>query len=157
MLIIFPFDTNFLKLNGSEQPFICKSSNSDSISISKSVNKSIAHNFTVPSSKIKCCLANAIKVQGKTLESNSTSFSDITSKCILSTVPVTNTSCNIRFNKKSYSFLSCSDITSVLSIVFQINTSLNVKSTDKSNCSRYAKGFSNAGVRLANLLHIFLD
>ena len=55
--------------------------------------------------------ASSTRVQGKTLVSNSTPFSDITSKCILSTVPVTNTSCNINFNKKSYS-LSCSDTTS---------------------------------------------
>ena len=34
-------DNNFLKLNSSEQPFISKSSNSDSISILTSVNKSI--------------------------------------------------------------------------------------------------------------------
>ena len=104
------FDNNFLKLNSSEQPFISKSSNSDSISISTSFNKSIPQNFTVSSSKIKCCLASSTGVQGKTLVSNSTSFSDITSKCISSTVPVTNTSCNINFDKKSYS-LSCSDTT----------------------------------------------
>ena len=84
-------DNNFLKLNGSEQPFIFKSSSSDSISISTSVNKSIPQNFTVSSSKIKYCLASSTGVQGKTLVSNSTSFSDITSKCALSTVPVTNT------------------------------------------------------------------
>ena len=39
-------DNNFLKLNGSEQPFISKSSNSDSISISTSVSKSVPHNIT---------------------------------------------------------------------------------------------------------------
>ena len=38
-------DNNFQKLNGTEQPFISKSSNSDSISISTSVNKSW---FTFP-------------------------------------------------------------------------------------------------------------
>ena len=82
------FDNNFLKLNSSEQPFISKSSNSDSISISTSFNKSIPQNFTVSSSKIKCCLASSTGVQGKTLVSNSTSFSDITSICISSTVPL---------------------------------------------------------------------
>ena len=46
-------DYNFLKLSNSEQPFISKSSNSDSFSISTSVNKSIPQNFTVSSSKIK--------------------------------------------------------------------------------------------------------
>ena len=47
--------------------------------------------------------------------------------------PVTNTSCNINFDKKSYS-LSCSDTISksFLSAVSQINTSCNVKSNDKS-------------------------
>ena len=35
------FDNNFLKLNSFEQPFISKSSNSDSISMSTSFNKSI--------------------------------------------------------------------------------------------------------------------
>ena len=94
------FDNNFLKLNSFEQPFISKSSNSDSISMSTSFNKSIPQNFTVSSSKIKCCLASSTGVQGKTLVSNSTSFSDITSKCILSTVPVTNTSCDLNSNKK---------------------------------------------------------
>ena len=125
-------DNNFLKLNSSEQPFISKSSNSDSISISTSFNKSIPQNFTVSSSKIKCCLASSTGVQGKTLVSNSTSFPDITSKCISSTVPVTNTSSNINFDKKSYS-LSCSDNTSksFLSTVSQINTSCNVNSNDK--------------------------
>ena len=39
--------------------------------------------------------------------SNSTSFSGVTSKRVLSAVPVTNTSCNINFNKESYSSLSC--------------------------------------------------
>ena len=92
--IFFSLDNNFLKLNSSKQPFI-----SDSISISTCVNKSIPQNFTVSSSKIKCCLASSTGVQGKTLVSNSTSFSDITSKCISSTVPATNTSCNINFDK----------------------------------------------------------
>ena len=78
------FDNNFLKLNSSEQPFISKSSNSDSNSISTSFNKSIPHNFS--SSKIKCCLTSSTRVQGKTLVSNSTSFSDTTSKSFLSTV-----------------------------------------------------------------------
>ena len=59
-------DNNFLKLNGSEQPFIFKSSSSDSISISTSVNKSIPQNFTVSSSKIKYCLTSSTGVQGKT-------------------------------------------------------------------------------------------
>ena len=73
--------------------------------------------------------------------SNSTSFSDITSKCISSTVPVTNTSCN--FDEKSYS-LSCSDTTSksILSAVSQINTSCNVNSNDKSYSLSYCKVFS---------------
>ena len=135
---------NFLKLNGSEQPFISKSSNSDSISISTSVNKSIPQNFTVSSSKIKYCLASSTGVQGKTLVSNSTSFSDITSKVVLSTVPVTNTSCNINSNKKSYSSLSCSDTTSksFLSTVSRINTSCNVNYNDKSYSSSYSKVFS---------------
>ena len=105
-------DNNFVKLNSSEQPFISKSSNSDSISISTSVNKFIPQNVTVSSSKIKYCLANSIGVEGKTLVSNCTSFSDITRKCVLSTVPVTNTSHNINSNEKSCSSLSCSDTTS---------------------------------------------
>ena len=96
------FDNNFLKMNSSEQPFISKSSNSDSISISTSFNKSNPQNFTGSSSKIKR-LASSTGVQSKTLVSNSTSFSDITSKCISSTVPVTNTLCNINFDKRSYS------------------------------------------------------
>ena len=66
------FDNNFLKLNSSEQPFISKSSNSDSISISTSFNKSIPRNFTVSSSRINCCLVSWTGVQGKTLVSNST-------------------------------------------------------------------------------------
>ena len=130
-------------MNSSEQPFISTSSNSDAISISTSFNKSIPQNFTVSSSKIKCCLASSTGVQGKTLVSNSTSFSDITSKCISSTVPVTNTSCNINFDKKSYS-LSCSDTTSksFLSTVSQINSSCNVNSNDKSYSLSYSKVFS---------------
>ena len=83
-------DNNFLKFSSSEQPSISKCSNSESISISTSVNKSIPHIFTVSSSKIKYSLASSTGVQGKTLVSNSTSFSDITSKCVLSTVPITN-------------------------------------------------------------------
>ena len=63
-------DNNFQKLNGTEQHFISKSSNSDSISISKSVNKSFPLNFTVSSSKIEYCLASSTRVQGKTLVSN---------------------------------------------------------------------------------------
>ena len=59
------FDNNFLKLNSSEQPFISKSSNSDSISISTSFNKSLPQNFTVSSIKIKCCLASSTGVEGK--------------------------------------------------------------------------------------------
>ena len=102
-------DNNFLKLNSSEQPFISKSSDSDSFFISTSVNKSIPYNFTVSSSKIKYCLAISTEVQGKTVGSNSTSFSDITSKCVLSSVPATNTSSNRNSNKKSFSSLSCSD------------------------------------------------
>ena len=105
------FDNNFLKLNSFEQPFISKSCNSDSISMSTSFNKSIPQNFTVSRYKIKCCLGSSTGVQGKALVSNSISFSDITSKCISSTVPVTNTSCNINFDKKPSS-LSCSDTTS---------------------------------------------
>ena len=118
-------DNNFLKFNSSEKHFISKSSNSESISISTSVNKFIPQNFTVSSSKIKYCLASSTGVQGKTLVSNSTSFSDITNKCVLSTVPITNTSRNINSNKKSYSSLSCSDTSSksFLSTVSQINTS----------------------------------
>ena len=79
----------------------------------------------------------------KTLVSYSASFSDITSKCVLSTVPVTNTSCNINSNKKSYSSLSCSDTTSksFLSTVSQINTSCNVNSNDKSCSSSYSQVF----------------
>ena len=73
-------DNNFLKLNSSEQPFVSKSSNSDSVSISTSVNKSIPQNFTVSISKGKCCLANSTGVQDKTLVSNSISFLDIASK-----------------------------------------------------------------------------
>ena len=41
---------------------------------------------TFSSSKTKCCLASSTRVQGKTLVSNSTSFSDTTSKSFLSTV-----------------------------------------------------------------------
>ena len=95
-------DNNFAKLNSSELPFISKSSNSDSNSISTFCNKSIPQNFTFSSSKIKCCLASSSGVQGKTLVSNSTSFSDITSKCTSSTVSVINTSCNINFDTKNH-------------------------------------------------------
>ena len=114
---------------------------SDSISISTSANKSIPQNFTVSSSKLKYCLAGSTGVQGKTLVSNCTSFSDTTSKCVLSTVPVTNTSYNINSNKKSYSSLSCSDTTSksFLSTVSQINTSCNVSSNYKLYSSSYSK------------------
>ena len=142
------FGNNFLMLNSFEQPFISKFSNSDSISMSMSFNKSIPQNFTVSSSKIKCCLASSTGVQGKALVSNSTSFSDTASKCISSTVPVTNTSCNIKFDKKSYS-LSCSDTTSksFLSAVSQINTSCNVKSNDKSYSLSYSKVFPKAIVK----------
>ena len=59
-------DNNFLRLNNSEQPFISKSTNSGSMSSSVSMsiqflsfNKSIPQNFTVSSSKIKCCLGNS--------------------------------------------------------------------------------------------------
>ena len=74
---------------------------------------------------------------------NSTLFSDITSKCISSTVPVTSTSCNINFDKKSYS-LSCSDTRSksFLSGVSHIKTSCNVNSNDKSYSLSYSKVFS---------------
>ena len=82
-------DNNFLELNDTEQPFTSKSSSSDSISISTSVNKSFSQNFTVSSSKIKYSLASSTGFQGKTLISNFMSFSDITGKCVLSTVPVT--------------------------------------------------------------------
>ena len=131
-------------MNGSEQSFISKSSNSDSISISTSVNKSICENFTVSNSKIKYCLASSTGVQDKILASNFTSFSDFTSKCVLSTVPVTNTSCNINSNKKSYSSLSYPYTTSksFLSTVSQINTSGNVSSNDKSYSSSYSKVLS---------------
>ena len=84
-------DNNFLKFNSSEQSSISKSSNFESIAISTSVNQSILQIFTVSSSKIKYCLASSTGVQGKTLVSNSTSFSDSTSKCVLSAVPITNT------------------------------------------------------------------
>ena len=118
-------------MNDSEQPFICKSSNSDSVSdsISPSVNKSIPQNFSVSSNEIKYCLASSTGVQGKTLVSNFTSFSGMTNKCVLSKVPVTNTSCDINSNKRSHSSLSCSDTSSksFLSTVSQINTSFNVK------------------------------
>ena len=119
--------------------FLC----SDSTSISTSVNKSIPQSFTVSSSKTKCCLASSTGVQSKALVSNSTSFSDITIKCISSSLPVTNTSCNINFDKKSCS-LSCSDTTSktFLSTVSQINTSCNVNSKDKSYSLSYCKIYS---------------
>ena len=76
--------------------------------------------------------------------SNSTSFSEILSKYVLSAVPVTNSSCNINSNKKSYSFLSYSDTTSksVLSTVSQKNSSCNVNSNDKSYSSSHPKVFS---------------
>ena len=134
-------DNTFLKLSSSEQPFISKSSNSDSISISTSVNKSIPQTFTFSSSKIKCCFADSSGFQGKTLINNSTSSSVITSKCVLYTVPVTNSSCDINFNKNSYSSLSFSDTTSksFLSTVSQINTRCNVNSNDQLYSSRYSK------------------
>ena len=80
--------------------------------------------------------------------SNSTSFSDIASKCISSRVPVTNPSCNINFDNKSYP-LSCSGTTSksFLSAVSQINTSCNVKSNDKSYSLSYSKVFSKPIVK----------
>ena len=76
--------------------------------------------------------------------SSSTSFSDITSKRFLSTVPLRNTSCNINSNEKSYSSLSYSDTRSkfFLSKVSQINASCNVNSNDKSYSSSYSKVFS---------------
>ena len=124
--------------------FISTSSNSDSISMSKSVNKSFPKNFTVSNGKIKCCLASSTVFQGKALVIYSMSFPDISSKCVLSTVPVTSTSCNINCNKKSYFALSCSNTTSksFLSAVFQINTSCNVNSNDKSYSSNHSKAFS---------------
>ena len=51
--------------------------------------------------------------------SSSTSFSDITSKRFLSTVPLRNTSCNINSNDKSYS--------SSYSKVFSTHTATDVK------------------------------
>ena len=48
----FSLDNNFLKLNGSEPPLISKSSNSDSISVSTSINKAIPKDFTVSRNKI---------------------------------------------------------------------------------------------------------
>ena len=138
------FDNISLKLNSSEQLFISKSSNSESISISTSFNKSIPQNFTVSSSKIKCSLASSTGVQGKTLVSSSTSFSDIASKRISSTVLVTKTSYNINFDKKSYSLL-CSDTTSksFLSTVSHINTSCNVNSSGESYSLSFSKVFSS--------------
>ena len=61
----------------------------------------------------------------------------------MSTVPVTNISCNINSNKKSYFSLSYSDTTSksFLSTVSQINTSCNVNSNDKSHSSSRFKVF----------------
>ena len=59
-------------------------------------------------------------------------FSDITSKCVLYTVPLTNTSCNINSNKKSFFSSSYSDTTS---------TSCNGNSNEKSYSSRYSKVF----------------
>ena len=75
--------------------------------------------------------------------SNSTSLSNVTSKCISSAVPITNFSCNISFDKKSYSS-SCSDATSksFLSTVSQISTSCNINSNDRSYSSSYSKVFS---------------
>ena len=106
--------------------------------ISASVNKSIAQNFTVSYSKIKYCSASLTGIQGNTLVSNSTLFPDITNKCVFSTVPVTNTSWNIKSNK-SYSSLSSSNSTSkcLLSTVSQIKTS-----NDKSYSSSYSKIYS---------------
>ena len=134
-------DNNFLNLNSSEQPFISKSSNSDCISISTPVNKFIPQTFTFSGSKIKCCLENSTGFQDKTLVSNSTSFSVITSKFVLYTVPVTNASCDINFNKKSNSSLSFSDTTikSFLSTVSPIKTRCNVNSNDQLYSSRYSK------------------
>ena len=107
--------------------------------ISASVNKSIAQNFTVSYSKIKYYSASLTGIQGNTLVSNSTLFPDITNKCVFSTVPVTNTSWNIKSNKKSYSSLSSSNSTSkcLLSTVSQIKTS-----NDKSYSSSYSKIYS---------------
>ena len=70
------------------------------------------------------------------------SFSDITSKHVLSTVPVT---CNIDSNETSHSSLSYSDTTSksVLSTVSEINTSCNINSNKKSYSSSHSKVFSN--------------
>ena len=81
--------------------------------------------------------------------SNSTSFSGITSKYVLSAVTVTNTSYNVNFKKKSYSSLSCSYTTSksFLSTVSQIDTSCNVNSNDKSYSSSYSMVFSKPIVK----------
>ena len=124
-------------MNDTEQTSISKSSNHDSISISMSVKKYFPTNFTVSSSKIKYCLASSTGVHGKTVVSNSTS-------CVLSAVPVINTSCNINSNKKSYSFLSYLDTNSksFLSTVSQISTSCHVKCNDKSYSSSHSKVFS---------------
>ena len=146
-----------------EQPFISKSSNSDSVSISTSLNKSITQNFTLSSRKTNCCSASSAGVQSKTLVSNSTSFPNITRICISSTVPITNTSCNRLFDKKSYS-LSCSDTTgkSFLSTAFQISTSCNVNFNDKSYFSRYsnvfpkpiAKDMKHSSIKIEDPLHL---
>ena len=61
-------DNNFLKWTGSEQPFISKSSNFDSISNSTSVNKYTPKDFTISISKIKYCLTSSTGIQGKTLQ-----------------------------------------------------------------------------------------
>ena len=95
-------DNNIVKLSCTEQPFISKSYNSDSISLSTSVKKSFPKHFTVSNSKIKYCLASSTVVQDKALVSNFMSFSDIISRRAFSTIPVTNTLCNTNYIKKSY-------------------------------------------------------
>ena len=74
-------DNNFQNLNGTEQPLVSISSNSDSIPISMPVNKSFPQSLTVSCSKIKYCLTSSNGVQGNTLVRNSMPYLDIISKC----------------------------------------------------------------------------
>ena len=55
--------------------------------------------FAVSRNNIKYCLPSSTVVQGKTLVSNSTSFSETTNKCDLSAVPLTKGSCNTNYNE----------------------------------------------------------
>ena len=117
-------------LNRIEQPFISNSFISDSISISTSANISLPKNFTVPSSKVKYCLASSNGVQFKAFVRNPMLFADLTSKCVLSIVlsmcfSNKHSSYYINSNKKSYSSLPYSDTSSKssLSTFSQINTS----------------------------------